>query len=242
MEVSVVYFRAGFETHEYDGIGRDCRLQLERSRAIKCPSILSHLTTFKKVQQELAMPGVLERWLENEEASKVRKTFVPMYPMDESKDGMHARKLAMNVEKASGYVLKPSLEGGGHNVYGSEIPPFLAGLDETEWASYILMENINPPYLENILMSTKGFHDGGVVSEMGVFGVCLWRRKDVSNLDMIERATVAEMVEELRPSWSFKTKAAGINEMSVVKGYGCFDSPALVDLNVFKANVRSRRS
>ena len=37
MEVSVVYFRSGFEAHEYDGAGRAARLQLERSRAIKCP-------------------------------------------------------------------------------------------------------------------------------------------------------------------------------------------------------------
>jgi hypothetical protein len=31
--------------------------------------------------------------------------------------------------------------------------------------------------------------------------------------------------------WSFKTKAAGVDEMSVVKGYGCFDCPRLVDVD-----------
>lgn len=28
--------------------------------------------------------------------------------------------------------------------------------------------------------------------------------------------------------WSLKTKPANVDEMSVVKGYGCFDSPYLV--------------
>jgi glutathione synthase len=238
MEVSLVYFRAGFETHEYDEIGRDCRLHLERSRAIKCPSILSHLTTFKKVQQELVMPGVLEQFLSNEEASLVIGTFIPMYPMDESPSGMRARELAMDVKKASGCVLKPSLEGGGHNVYGTDIPGFLSAVDEMEWGSYVLMDQITPPNLENILMSTIGIHEGGVVSEFGVFGVCIWRRKEKLESDGIGRVALAEMVEELEPSWSFKTKDKNVNEMSVVKGYGCFDSPALVDADVFEAIVK----
>jgi len=29
--------------------------------------------------------------------------------------------------------------------------------------------------------------------------------------------------------WTFKTKPVSVDEMSVVKGYGCFDCPLLVD-------------
>lgn len=39
------------------------RLMLERSRAIKCPSAAFHLAGTKKVQQVLASPGVLERYV-----------------------------------------------------------------------------------------------------------------------------------------------------------------------------------
>ena len=39
------------------------RLMLERSRAIKCPSAALHLAGTKKVQQVLAAPGVLERYV-----------------------------------------------------------------------------------------------------------------------------------------------------------------------------------
>lgn len=35
---------------------------MEQSSAIKCPSISYHLAGTKKIQQELAKPGVLERY------------------------------------------------------------------------------------------------------------------------------------------------------------------------------------
>ena len=38
------------------------RLKLERSRAIKCPTVGYQLVGTKKIQQVLAEPGVLERY------------------------------------------------------------------------------------------------------------------------------------------------------------------------------------
>jgi glutathione synthetase len=227
MEVSVVYFRAGFEIHEYNDIGRMARLQLEKSRAIKSPSILSHLTGFKKVQQALTIPGVLKRFVSPDEVVKIWSTFAPMYPLDDSPSGQQAKKLALEPKTARNHVLKPSLEGGGHNVYGEEIVAFLKRTPEELWQSYILMEKINPPLLNNFMMSSRGLYEGPVISELGIFGVCLWKR--------VQRGESkrAEMVTDLAPSWSLRTKDASVDEMSVVKGYGCFDSPVLVDWEVF---------
>jgi glutathione synthase len=233
MEVSVVYFRAGFEIHEYNDIGRMTRLQLEKSRAIKSPSILSHLTGFKKVQQALVTPGALQRFLSPEEAAKIEKTFAPIYPLDESSSGQRARKLALDPETARNHVLKPSLEGGGHNVHGEEIVGFLKQTPEELWHSYVLMEKITPPPLNNFMMSMRGLYEGPVISELGILGVCLWKRV----LD--GEGPQAEIVEELDPSWSLRTKDASVDEMSVVKGYGCFDSPALVDWDVFMSVVNT---
>jgi glutathione synthase len=215
-----VYFRSGFETSEY-GNGREARVRLEMSRAVKCPSILSHLTTFKKVQQALSVPGVLERFLSPEESVSIANTFAKLYSIDEDE----ARKLATGEESARGYVLKPSLEGGGHNVYGSSIPPFLARTPKGKWGNYILQRKIIPPQIQNLLMSPQGLYKGPVISELGVFGIYLWKGKE----------GVVEIVEEKEPCWSFKTKSADVDEMSVVKGYGCFDSPALVNLSDFMA-------
>ena len=248
VEVAVVYMRAGYDFEEYSPDGAEARFRLERSRAIKCPSILSHLATFKKVQQELAVPGILERFISPEEAAILSKTFAPMFPLDdESMAGKLGRQRACNPATASSYVLKPSLEGGGHNIYRSDIPEFLASTPEAQWHTYILMEMVKPLIQKNILLTPRGIYDkkaaiedkldfdaenegeeqsglgkegGPTVSELGIFGVCLWK-KSAANWDGIMLNSEA--------GWSFKTKPDYIDEISVVKGFGCFDSPLLVD-------------
>jgi hypothetical protein len=56
-EVSTLYFRAGYAPSDYTSEEHwSARLHLERSAAIKCPSILTHLAGSKKVQQVLATP------------------------------------------------------------------------------------------------------------------------------------------------------------------------------------------
>lgn len=248
IEIAVVYMRAGYDFEEYSPSGFNARLQLERSRAIKCPSVLCHLATFKKVQQELAVPGVLEKFLSPEDAALVSETFAPMYPLDGSSEaGKTGRQLAGNPAAATGYVLKPSLEGGGHNIYGANIPDFLRNIPKSEWHTFILMELINPLVQKNILLTPQGIYDkvtaiedgavfdtvvegeplslessfktgGPTVSELGIFGVCLWKKASHNPPDIMQNSEAG---------WSLKSKPEYVDEMSVVKGYGCFDSPLL---------------
>lgn len=84
-EVSVLYFRAGYTPNDYpDDSDWDTRLMLERSLAIKCPSIGYHLTGTKKVQQVLARDGEVERFLPDAaEAAAVRATFAGLWPLDQ---------------------------------------------------------------------------------------------------------------------------------------------------------------
>ena len=50
MEVAVVYFRCGYEPCQYPTDREwNARLMIERSKAIKCPSIYYHLAGAKKV-------------------------------------------------------------------------------------------------------------------------------------------------------------------------------------------------
>lgn len=61
-EVAVVYFRAGYAPNDYFGRAEwDARLKLERSTAIKSPSIGYHLAGTKKVQQVLAQEGQVRK-------------------------------------------------------------------------------------------------------------------------------------------------------------------------------------
>ncbi len=57
---------------------------IERSNAIKCPWIGLHLANTKKVQQRLAEPGVVERYLDSESVTKVRRTFAGMWGLETS--------------------------------------------------------------------------------------------------------------------------------------------------------------
>jgi glutathione synthase len=259
IEVSVAYLRAGYDPNEYTLTGYRCRLLLERSRAIKCPSILGHLATFKRVQQALAAPGALARFLSHTEAERVAKTFAPMYPLDESSEASRrGRTLACNPQTAINHVLKPPLEGGGHNVYRGEIPEFLDSVPTSRWHTYILMELINPIIQKNILLSSRGIYTaanadspalhpsserqdphttapadqlpGPTVSELGIFGVCLWKSQPEGHHPQLLRNNEA--------GWSLKTKPEAVNEMSVVKGYGCFDCPYLVDEETYLANSK----
>ena len=219
VEISVAYMRAGYETHEYDTIGREARLRIELSMAIKCPSLLAHICTFKRVQCALTAPGALDHFIPASKAALIRSTFVSMYPLDDSDAGARARRLATDPELSRNYILKPSLEGGGHNIFGEDIPDFLASLPESQWGAYILMERIRSPSVSNVLLSSSGLDSGGVISELGVFGTCLWREGT--------EGRHCEMLQNSVAGWSFKTKHEDVNEMSVVKGYGCFDTPLL---------------
>ena len=229
-EISVVYMRAGYDAREYDLIisGESVRRCIEESRAIKCPSLLSHLSTYKIVQQALSEPGALERFLPPDSAALLRPTFAKMYVLDRyTGDGAYAISLALNPDTAEQFVLKPSLEGGGHNIYGRAIPDFLQSIDECLWPDYVLMARIEPQEgVRNILLSPQGVYRGEVVSELGVFGAVLWR---VNKENKKKKGKGVEIMENRGATgWSFKTKARHVEEMSVIKGYGCFDSPLLV--------------
>ena len=62
--VGLVYFRAGYTPSDYHGDAEwDARRLIERSNATKCPTVAMQLAGSKKVQQDLAKPGVVEREL-----------------------------------------------------------------------------------------------------------------------------------------------------------------------------------
>lgn len=218
IEISVVYMRAGYDIEEYNEVGCEARFRLEKSRAIKCPSLLGHLATLKVVQQKLAMPGVLERFLLPEEAARIAQTFVALYPLDNSELGKKARDLVSDPKSIINYVLKPSLEGGGHNIYREKIPPFLKSISEPTWREYILMELIKSPEVNNVLLTSRGMYSGPIISELGIFGACMWR----------DNSDSGEVLQNSEAGFSFKTKRRDVDEVSVVKGYGCFDSPCLI--------------
>ena len=61
-EVAIVYYRTAYNSESITTERQwSAYLLLEQSRAVKCPPVSHHLVTFKKIQQVLCNPNVLER-------------------------------------------------------------------------------------------------------------------------------------------------------------------------------------
>ncbi|XP_046802517.1 glutathione synthetase-like isoform X1 [Lucilia cuprina] len=217
-EVAVIYFRAGYEPGHYHSQNEwDARYLMECSTAIKCPSIHYHLAGTKKVQQALAEPEMLERFINDpEEIKAVGKIFTGLYSLEDNDVGNATYEMAL--KEPERFVLKPQREGGGNNVYGLDIPDVLRKMTRVERSAWILMDLIQPPV-------TKGYmiRPGGpmpppvvdVVSELGIFGVIIG---DVDNI-----------ICNYQAGHMLRTKISTANEGGVAAGLGALDSPYLVD-------------
>lgn len=51
-----------------------CRQMMEESTAVQCPSVAYQLAGAKKVQQDLASPEILERFLESHEDTELARS------------------------------------------------------------------------------------------------------------------------------------------------------------------------
>ncbi|XP_002125323.2 glutathione synthetase-like [Ciona intestinalis] len=214
-EVAVVYFRTCYMPDHFPTTKHwEVRKLIELSCAIKSPSIAHQLVGSKKLQQVLAKPGVLEKFIKDENAVKrLRDTFAELYSLDMNAAGDAAVKLAL--ERPEGFVLKPQREGGGNNLYDSEMVDRLTeiGRDERRCA-YILMEKIIPPVQKNYIIYDRVCSMANTVSELGIFGAFLTNGDEVTN---------SHTVGHLLRSKSDKHKDGG-----VAAGVAVLDSPILI--------------
>lgn len=239
IEISVVYFRAGYGPSDYtSSTDWDTRKTLELSRAIKCPSIAVQLAGAKKVQQVLAEPGELEPLLSSlnlpaSSAAEMRETFTDLYPLDDSPLGKQGYELAM--KSPQNFVLKPQREGGGNNVYREDIPKFLNELEQSSTSeqgaiakrqAYILMSLIKPPAgLGNYLVKA-GAGAGAVlakdtVSELGVYGAVLFENGS-------GREGRIKVHHHQSGGYLLRTKGRESDEGGVAVGFSVIDSPFLI--------------
>ncbi|KAJ7978025.1 Glutathione synthetase [Quillaja saponaria] len=146
--VAVIYFRAGYTPIDYPSESEwRARLLMEQSSSVKCPSISYHLAGTKKIQQELAKPNLLERFLDNkDDIAKLWKCF-------------------------AGF---PRREGGGNNIYGMrETLIRLQKEGNEEDAAYILMQRIFPTVNSTVLMREGCCRKDQAISDLVIFGAYL---------------------------------------------------------------------
>ncbi|XP_042434728.1 glutathione synthetase, chloroplastic-like [Zingiber officinale] len=207
--VAVVYFRAGYTPNDYPSEAEwGARLLIEKSSAIKCPSISYHLVGTKKIQQELAKPNVLERFLDNsEDIAKLRKCFAGLWSLYD------ADAVKSAIEKPDLFVLKPQREGGGNNIYGDDLRKALIELQQKgteELAAYILMQRIFPTASPAFLVREGVWFRENAISELGTYGAYL-RSKD-------------KVIINDQCGYLMRTKVSSSNEGGVAAGYAVLDS------------------
>ncbi|GAA5959576.1 hypothetical protein JCM8115_003757 [Rhodotorula mucilaginosa] len=249
LEISVVYWRTAYApTDYYTPREWDTRLLVEQSRAIKCPSVGMQLAGAKKVQQVLADPKWLERFVADErERAQLRESFTDLYPLDDSEQGRIALERAY--KECDKFVLKPQREGGGNNVYRGDIPTFLDRLDEEDKAKaattastdqqtgprgregYILMSLIESPRdMEQVLVKAgeaRGTR-ARVISELGIYGVVLLREDVDGTAAAAQAGNRAELLVNETVGHLLRTKPVESDEGGVATGYSVIDSPLLV--------------
>ena len=229
VEISTVYFRAGYTPTDYPTQTQfDTRLLLERSRAIKCPTIQLQLAGGKKVQQVLTKPGVLEsflldraRWggpdFTEADVALLRDSWMGMWGLGEDGDKGVEKARSM----AERLVLKPQREGGGNNIYKSSISGFLDTLPTVEREAWIAMELIETPKgVSNYLVRAGSGSQGAVktetISELGIFGWALF-------------GPGAKEVKHEEAGWLVRTKGTNSDEGGIATGFSVLDSLLLVD-------------
>ncbi|EOD22341.1 glutathione synthetase [Emiliania huxleyi CCMP1516] len=213
---SVVYFRAGYTPNDYPTArgGWSGRELLERSHAIKCPSIGQHLAGTKKaisrarVQQLLADEAALARFAGGaEEAALLRTCFAGLYGLDEGEDAACAAGLPALI------ALRLVGGGGGNNLFDEELAEALRTMGEEERSGYILMERIRPPTAPAVLMKGGQLVAGECAAELGVYGVFLGDG---------QRTVLNRAAGHL-----LRVKQASVNEGGVVAGFAALSSPLL---------------
>jgi len=212
-EVSVVYFRAGYSPGDYPSEAEWAgRLLIERSLAIKCPSVDYQLVGAKKVQQALARPGVVERFVGPSASAKLRACFAGLWGLGPGEGDADIVGEALGAPQR--YVMKPQREGGGNNFYGDDIPAKLGALSVEERGAYIMMQRIMPRPQDAVLTRAGTFSVLPTVSEFGFYSVFVGSGEQVH---------LSEHAGHL-----VRTKAEGVDEGGVAAGYAVVNSPFLV--------------
>ncbi len=209
---ALVYFRAGYTPDDYPSeISWQGRSLIENSSAVKCPSIGMQLAGSKKIQQILAKPGMLQRYLTDSQAETLQETFVGMYDLDETVGNSLANELA--IQSPKNYVLKPQREGGGNNLYDDEMVKQISRLSGQEKKAYVLMERIFTPKESSVLVVDRMAEETETVSEVGRYGACFHDGKKIRfNKDI---------------GYLVRTKSSDQNEGGVCAGYACLNSLCL---------------
>lgn len=176
--------------------------------------VFYHLAGTKKVQQALAMPNELERFIESHlDCEKIRYSFAKLYGLEKS-DPNSQQAIDDAIDCPQNYVMKPQREGGGNNFYDSDVRVALQALPREEIEAYILMSRIRPKDMHAVLVRNQQIRAGLCINELGMFCISLFDD--------------AKVVFNEHAGHLLRTKLSNTNEGGVATGYAVLSSPFLI--------------
>lgn len=224
--VTVFYFRCAYVPQDFVSEGCwQAREAIERSSAVKCPSIPTHLSGFKKIQQLLTDDAILSKFESSSEIrSQLQSTFMTQWSLDAAEVGesVAEERIAAAIAEPQRFVLKPQLEGGGNLLAGAalrealQLPPTDPFAKRVR-SEFILMERIQFPRTTGSVLRF-----GEVVTlkdnlccELGIFGTILSESVD----EILLNDAAGTLV---------RSKAADFDDGGVMAGNAALDSLMLV--------------
>ncbi|KAL3120110.1 hypothetical protein niasHT_002709 [Heterodera trifolii] len=216
----------------------EVRRTIERSTAIKAPSLVAAFAHSKKMQQVLSEPGMVERFFPNPEEAPlikaIRDTYAKMWRIEENENNEQFSELIKRVKKQpNNFVMKKTeyaLWDAFNNyevekIYlGEEILETLANFDGEKRSSYILMEKLRSKSVQNhIIWAENEKHKSGgdffeeVTPELGIFGTLLG---NIANGEVLYNAQIGHKL---------RTKLASANACGIENVKTAYDTAYLVD-------------
>lgn len=208
----MVYFRSAYAPTDFPSDQEwQARQVIESSTAIKCPSLAYHLLGTKKIQQVMALPGVIEKFVSTEQAQLIRSVFTGLYSLDQSQQQI----IDNAIQHEHDYVLKPQREGGGNLIYGDAMKHALQNLTQEDRDKYVLMKRITPKPYTTYLLREGIVTMGDCICELGIFGLYLGDGKQ-------------ELLNE-NGGYLLRTKLENVEDGGVAAGVAFLDSIYLKD-------------
>eukprot|EP01036_Dinobryon_divergens_P026092 gene26092-34700_t len=211
---------AGYTPADYPTeIEWEVRALLEKSSALKCPSVGYQLAGSKIIQAALSEPGVLEsfcnRWCEEGHNA-------------ETQAAIRAAE-----EDGSKWVLKPQREGGGNNLYGTELSAFLReNKDSPTLGGYVLMERIFPSLQNTAFLRNGEIEIHPSISELGIYGTFIGSGLGLGlgfdSSSGLQKKGERVLLNEYA-GYLLRTKPDGVDEGGVATGYSVLNSIVLTD-------------
>ncbi|GAB2646139.1 glutathione synthase [Vibrio panuliri] len=224
--IDAVYLRAGYQHSDYcdaEIVEPQCchtlsqtRVFIEQHYVAMNATISQQLATSKSMQMVLTMMPAEQylRWgLTFEEAQQIKSVLAEMKPVNLANIEWFNR----HADKHQ-WVLKNQGEGGGHCIFGDEISPKLAQLEQNEYDAWALMQRLYPHERETPTIAIRDAKQTIVtdlISEIGLF-TAHYQGKPVTDFSGYA-------------GYLIRSKPASENEGGIHSGKGILDSLMLVD-------------